>query len=262
MEVDIINNKKCLKCNKIKSISEFRKAKWSKDGFDTRCKECRKQEYLEKRERIIAASLKYYNKNKDKVKRYQATYRKKNRDYFIEYLRKYREDNLEAELERIRKYRENNKEKYNEHQKMRRRLEKELDKLHKPVDKNEILKHFNNKCSLTGDKNDVTLDHFIPISWGHGGTYKGNLYPLNIRLNQSKINQNPFEWYEWIKDKADIKKSDWNNLVQYLAKENGLTVEEFKEFVYWCENNQRTLDDIIADGNLTSLELWRKSKSK
>lgn len=28
------------------------------------------------------------------------------------------------------------------------------------------------------------------------------------------------------------------------------------------EYYEQTLDDIIADGNLTSLELWRKSKSK
>lgn len=40
-----INEKKCTKCKQVKPISEFRKDKYTKDGFQTRCKYCVDHKY-------------------------------------------------------------------------------------------------------------------------------------------------------------------------------------------------------------------------
>lgn len=44
---------------------------------------------------------------------------------------------------------------------------------------------FDGKCPLTGS-DKIHIDHFIPLSWGHGGTYIGNIIPLSDRFNLSK----------------------------------------------------------------------------
>lgn len=118
---------------------------------------------------------------------------------------------------------------------------------------------FDNRCSLTKSM-DVVCEHFIPVSWGHGGTYEGNIYLLNFSLNLSKGNNNPFEWIKRKDVKSKISMSRWDKLIKYLAAKNKLTVPEFKEFVYWCENNKRTQDEVKLDGNKSSIELWKDSK--
>jgi hypothetical protein len=118
--------------------------------------------------------------------------------------------------------------------------------------------YFKEECSLTGDIEEITIDHFIPISWGHGGTYIGNVYPLNITINRSKKDLNPFKWFEWAKDKYEINIHKWNNLIEKLAIMNGLSVMEFKDFIYWCERNKRTIEEIQKE-NIPSIVIWKKA---
>ena len=119
----------------------------------------------------------------------------------------------------------------------------------------EILKFFRNTCCITG-KTKIELDHFIPLSWGHGGSYFGNIIPLYPKLNRSKGNKNPFEW---IKDlNADSKK--WKKTIEYLSKQNNLKVTEFRDYVYWCEKNKRKSKDIKKSNGETSINLWKISR--
>lgn len=124
-----------------------------------------------------------------------------------------------------------------------------------------IFEKFDSRCALTKSM-DIACEHFIPVSWGHGGTYEGNIYLLNLSLNTSKGNTNPFEWVKRKDIKKKISMSRWDKLVKYLAAKNKLTVPEFKKFVYWCENNKRSADDVKRDRNKTSLELWREFNEK
>jgi len=86
--------KRCSKCGEVKPVGEFGKSKVSKNGLQSRCKECFK---------------KYYEENKEKI----AEYRENNKEHCAEYQKKYNEDNKE----KIAEYRENiviiNKEAYN-----------------------------------------------------------------------------------------------------------------------------------------------------
>jgi hypothetical protein len=87
----------------------------------------------------------------------------------------------------------------------------------------------------------------------------GNIYFLDDTLNFSKGNRNPFEWAEDEIARGNIKSERWNMVIEKFALVNGMKVDEFKEFVYWCEANKRTAKQIKLDGNKTSLELWFKS---
>jgi 5-methylcytosine-specific restriction endonuclease McrA len=121
--------------------------------------------------------------------------------------------------------------------------------------------YFNSKCAITGreDKN-LTLEHFIPLDIGHSGTHVGNLIPLLKRVNSSKNSTNPFEWFENWRFK-DFYDDNWEKLIQYLANQNALTVEEYKEFVNWCFKNPRTLEEIAKDPR-HSIEIWREATNK
>ncbi len=129
---------------------------------------------------------------------------------------------------------------------------------------------FNNYeyCFLTGIKSEgygatktVHLDHFIAIDTGHVGRIIGNLYPLSSKLNISKSNKNPFEWIKEDTVANQISPDKWNKLIGYFAHCYDLTVEQYKDFVYWCYANPRRIKDIEKDGDITSLELWKRSKS-
>ncbi|MDD4153716.1 MAG: hypothetical protein PHD91_08385 [bacterium] len=118
------------------------------------------------------------------------------------------------------------------------------------------------KCEGSYDKKTVHFDHFIAIDTGHVGRIIGNIYPIFYQLNLLKSNKNPFEW---IKEKEicnRISQERWNKLVNYFAKCFGLTLDEYKNFVYWCYSQPRRIKDIENDGNTPSIDLWRKDKRK
>ncbi|MFT9488292.1 MAG: hypothetical protein ACH0QD_13140 [Tepidibacillus sp.] len=56
----------------------------------------------------------------------------------------------------------------------------------------QIKEEFDNRCAYSMSFH-LSMDHFIPQSIGHGGTYVGNVYPLDPRLNSSKGDKNPLE---------------------------------------------------------------------
>jgi hypothetical protein len=111
-------------------------------------------------------------------------------------------------------------------------------------------------CALTGSAEDVTLDHFIPLEWGHGGEYIGNIFFIKRELNMAKSNLNPFKWISKIASRQPIDMRKWDLLIRCLAEENGLSVKAFRRYVNWCEKNKRSLDQVIAD-NCPSLTLWK-----
>ena len=79
--------KRCYKCNQIKSIIEFAKSKKRKDGLQGKCKSCQKK-YRSETKHISAAYYKIYKeKNNEKLNIYLRTYGKKYREINKEYRR-------------------------------------------------------------------------------------------------------------------------------------------------------------------------------
>lgn len=125
-----------------------------------------------------------------------------------------------------------------------------------------IYKRYGNNCLLTGEIEDVTIEHFIPIQWGHGGNLWGNLYPISRSLNVSKKDANPFEWVKLSQISRKIKWDSWNRFIKLVAMDSGLTPSELVEYTYWCENNKYSIEELKIRNNLISLEFWKKLKSR
>jgi hypothetical protein len=118
-------------------------------------------------------------------------------------------------------------------------------------------------CALTGADTNVTLEHWLPLNIGHGGTIIGNIYPLVGSLNFSKKDMNPFEWFEANRQRLELSQDAFDLLVGKLAAQCGLTSKEFRSFTYWCFKYSRTVEQIAADNTRygykkSSLEIWRE----
>jgi hypothetical protein len=108
----------------------------------------------------------------------------------------------------------------------------------------QVRKDFNYTCAITKRKENVQLDHFVPLSWGKlaieygiGGTTYANMLPLNKTLNKSKSSENPFEWIEGAKTKFNIDMSVWNKAVEYIAEKHNMPPLEFENRVNNCHNH-------------------------
>lgn len=100
---------------------------------------------------------------------------------------------------------------------------------------------FDNKCAITVQKEDVSLDHFVPLSWGKiakdfgiGGDTYANILPLNIFLNKSKSGNNPFLWIKDARYKFNINMNRWKEAVNYIAGKHGMTPLDFEILVNQC----------------------------
>ncbi|MFD2611119.1 hypothetical protein [Paenibacillus gansuensis] len=102
------------------------------------------------------------------------------------------------------------------------------------------------------------MDHFIPVAWGHGGHYPGNIYFVKRELNMFKSNLNPFKWIKKVSLHKNIPLTGWDLLVRTLAEQNEVTVKEFRQYVNWCEKHKRTKEMLMSDPR-PSLELWRET---
>lgn len=171
----------------------------------------------------------------------------KNRDRIVESVRRNRKRYRELYPEKFKRY-------TTEHQAKRRALDIHLG-YDFSVKENE--KIFGTTCVLTGDT-DIAYDHFVPLNWGHVGSYNRNMYPLNQRLNSSKWAHNPFDWFEDNHERFGLIRRKFDELVTILAELNGLTTDEYRDFVYWCEANKREPEEIALDPR-PSIDIWRDS---
>ena len=110
------NQKKCTKCQEIKSINEFHKNKLKKDGIDIYCKICTRnrvaKHYNDNKEKYIAKNREYAKTDKAKKKRKE--WQQSNKEKCCEYTKKYRD--LEGNRNKAKKTRAKNiiNERYNE----------------------------------------------------------------------------------------------------------------------------------------------------
>lgn len=243
--------KKCRDCNEIKRLEELVKNKNMKSGRETLCLACKatraRAYYKKHKDKVLAATKKWTSNNKEQVKRTSQKWYENNKEKFTTYRKEYYLQHREEEFKRMKIY-----------SKKRRTLQTYLYYEYSNEIEKEIKELYDFSCTLTGKTENVQLEHFIPISWGHGGTYKGNLYLLEKSLNVSKKDRNPFEWVKQKRIQNQIDLSKWNALIQRLASENGLTINEFEKFVYWCEQHKRNIHQLKKERNKTSLEIWKE----
>jgi hypothetical protein len=219
IEVDgvLVDAKACGKCKAEKPISCFSKNKNRAFGLQWSCKDCCREERRN-----------HYVNNKEAHYENTRAYRERNRERAREYSRR-----------AFKKFLENNPE-YNRLKSSKRRAKERL----LPADltikqANKIREHFGNTCALTGEKDGLHLDHFIALATGHGGTTLANMIPLSSFMNTSKRADNPFEWIKREDIAAQIDPNKWTQLVEYLADLNGMTTQEYEDYVYYCYENKK-----------------------
>jgi len=190
--------KQCCKCKKIKSLSEFHKDKYRKDGYRSICKFCRKkyrqehkieiakyyQEHkLEKAEYIA----KYYQEHKAEITEYMAKYRQENKAEIAEYKTKYRQEHKAKIAEYDAKYYQENKD-----QRGARSTKRRANKLNQTpsnANLNKIAKFYSKAQKLSKQTNiKYHVDHIIPLSKG-GLHHENNLQVITATQNLQKSNK-------------------------------------------------------------------------
>lgn len=158
--------------------------------------------------------------------------------------RRWREANPEKAKESKRRWYSANAERSRAEGQRRRARLRQLDNSLTALEWKLTCEIFDHKCALTGDS-DISMDHFIPVSAGAGGTNSLNVYPLSKRLNFSKNDKNPFEWFEQNKLRFNLQQEKFDRLVGVLAALNCMRIAEFKAHVYSAfeEENKHGEDD-------------------
>lgn len=163
--------KKCNKCENEKSLNEFHKDKYSKDGVDHRCKQCRADYFQNNKETYKKRTAKWKEDNIDKW-REQDSLRQKRRRKEKPHLRRWA-----VLLERTLKSSSKNKSS-NTQSLLKYSAE-------------DLKQHLNN-LGMDWEKHDI--DHKIPITWfipdtpPHIVNDLRNLQPLDRGINHIKSN--------------------------------------------------------------------------
>lgn len=245
----------CLSCKKmnkdyIKPISEFHKNNSSIFGVRYQCKECHNEKCLsrnkkwreENPEKFKENQRKWKMNNPEKHKEAQKEWVNNNRERWRQKKREWQSKNPEKAREMCRKWRENNPDKVNNRKKRERYANNSVPLL----DKSKVLKIYDYKCALSGSITDIEIDHVIPLATGHASNTFENIIPLSKNLNASKGDRNIFEWAIETHKRFNFDLSYFYEVMTEIASRVEMTLDEYREYVYWCFNNQVDSQKILG----------------
>jgi 5-methylcytosine-specific restriction endonuclease McrA len=226
--------KTCTICNETIPLERFQNRSNQIGGKDTACKPCRyrtNKKYREQnKEKISEYYRGWYERNREQKMNYNLQWIEDNKDFIQEWREKYKERKVEID----RLWRKNNADKVRLYEQRRRARVSSLPDDITDAHIEDIMTRFNSRCAITGDKNDIQLDHVIPISRGHGGTTLSNIIPLRRDLNYSKNDSNLFVWFDHNKERLNLDDAKFNELIEYLASVNDMTIDEYTAYYNSC----------------------------
>lgn len=210
---------------------------WTKENRG-RINERERIRYNENPDFFRERNRKKYERNPDVSIQAQYKYRKKHREKHLIYQRSYYKENKEIFSESNKRYVKENKEVIDAIRLRRRARKKNLPDELTADEMKWIMEKFDYCCALSGQRLEaLDLDHFIPLSIGRGGTIVGNIIPLSPSLNGSKQDSNPFEWIKREDIQRVVPIEKFNEVVRHLSELNNMTVDQYKEYVYFCFEN-------------------------
>lgn len=233
---------KCFRCQLEKSKSHFRKDNRSKTGYVGVCKDCMRG-FCYYHYDDVFCNLCHTFFQDFKFKKFnkatrtgtcrecynwqcrESAKKPERRKVKLSHNRKYAIENREKETERHKAWRENNREKFNElskdYYKRKRLLENTLTK-----EQEKVIFDIFKGCAIC-NKDEIRLDHWIPLSWEKVGTVMKNMIPLCDYHNSSKKNKNPNLWIE----ENDFDEQKLNLIFKHLSLLNDMKVEEYKDYI-------------------------------
>jgi 5-methylcytosine-specific restriction endonuclease McrA len=183
------HSKVCNKCKEEKPRKEFSKDRRAKDGLQSRCKACRKQNYQENREKELECNKQWYQENREKKLEYSKQYYQENREERLEYDKQYYQENREKMLEGMKQWYQENPEKASARNAKRRALKQDgIPEALKdcPIERERLVQTYKLRdlfTKATGVEHHV--DHIWPLSKG-GPHWSGNLQVITAKENLSK----------------------------------------------------------------------------
>jgi 5-methylcytosine-specific restriction endonuclease McrA len=184
--------KKCKKCEQVKSLEEFYNDKNTKDSKSFYCKLCTKEgrkihgkKYYQKhKEKLNAKSKLYFKKNRESMLEHGKEYRVKNKEKLSEERKEYYNLNKDKFAERAKTYRKKNKKQRNRY--AREYIQKnELARLKQNI-RCTINQSFKNK-GLTNNKTYLEIlecDFDFLTEWLNNEASNGNIYGIgNLQID-------------------------------------------------------------------------------
>lgn len=215
-----ITQKACTTCHSIKEVDEFRLNKNKLGGREGICKTCGSKKdkawYTANKKHKAKVTAVWYEINKEKCSLRYARWARKNKERLA----------IKEQKRRARK--------------------KYLPDTLTYAEYTKTLTHFGNACALTGRTDNLEQEHAIPQSIGGGFTFE-NIYPMTKSLNCSKFNYNIFEWFEANRQRFNLSQERFDRLIEWLGKANGMTVKEYRDYVYWCHANPRNINEEVDE---------------
>jgi hypothetical protein len=176
----VLDDKTCNLCGEKKDLAEF---PWRNINLNKKmnfCKPCnsarQKTSYLKNIEKNRALAKERYQKNKDKFKKIAKIYRLNNREKI---------------KKSLSKWASNNKDVMRLHRAKRKAVTRGATA--KKITKKEITRIKNSACIYCGKKENIQIEHVVPIS--RGGLHSiGNIASACAPCNQSKKDKYITEW--------------------------------------------------------------------
>ena len=188
------SEKYCNGCNRTLPTEKFAKDKRSRDGLQSRCKECGARYYQQNKDRILKRRARHYRRNKDRILKQQARYYRRNKDRILKQQAKFRKQNKDKLRQRWAEYYQRNKDKYLKRNR-KRRAKKNASV---PYRWRKDPKHDKNLCywcgvDLTTGKVTRHIEHIMPLSLG-GPDDLRNTTSACQRCNLKKGGKHPLVW--------------------------------------------------------------------
>ncbi|ENQ3077399.1 hypothetical protein ACEOWG_000559 [Bacillus cereus] len=173
-----IEMKRCSKSDVLKPLADYKDGK-GVGNKDSICIACNNKWHGQ-----------YRTDNKRKISERKKRSYRNNTVGYKERARNYYKDNKDLRKQRIKLWSQNNPVKVAAYRLNRIAKKEVLLNTLTGKELEEILDDFEGLCALSR-RNKIQLNHFICLASGHGGTYKGNIIPLNASLNARKYDINP-----------------------------------------------------------------------
>jgi 5-methylcytosine-specific restriction endonuclease McrA len=187
-----MQEKRCSRCRKVKSIAEFRKGgKGTRgDGFYAYCKECSreydKNRRIQNPEATRAKRHRYYIRHKADCYRRNAEWVKNNPERKQKINQRYNETHPGANVAAVRDWRHRNPSKTQHYRRTRRAREHGAEGNYTEKEWIDLCNKYNNRCAACGKPAKLTVDHIVPLIQG-GTNYIENIQPLCRSCNSRKF---------------------------------------------------------------------------
>lgn len=175
--------KTCSKCLQELSLQAFGAKSKSKDGLQSKCRDCHN-----------AYHRQFYKRDPEKVKKRAAKYFAANRAELNQKRKIYRQNHIEQELATSKRWAQNNRDKSRAYRAKNSAKRKKAKAFH--VTNKDITKILNLKCFYCQEAPSEHVDHIIPLTRG-GNHSVGNLIGSCARCNIRKSNKTIMEYRLW-----------------------------------------------------------------